>query len=161
MKTWCKSNKLAETNRPNRVELLVKTANNKKFEYSQSKAFHLYPCFSEKNETVHLQLHLPCLGDNRSENDTWRAFGPNGFAWSSNSSYQESGVGCCDWWAQELYTCNVLGNAAMFWKLQIWPKAHRREFFIEFQLELFCVNKMLPDGIGSNYPKSADLRLYQ
>ena len=53
--------------------LLVKTANNEKFEYSQPKALFLHPHFSEKNETVYLQLHLPCFRDNQSENNTWRA----------------------------------------------------------------------------------------
>ena len=49
--------------------LLVRTANNEEFECSQSKAFLLHPRFSEENKIVRLQLHLPFLDNNQSEND--------------------------------------------------------------------------------------------
>ena len=72
--------------------LLVRTANDEEFESSQSKTFPLHLCFFEENETVYLQPHLPCLGDNQFKNDTWRASGPNRPVWSSNSLYSWSGV---------------------------------------------------------------------
>ena len=49
--------------------LLVKNANNEKFEYFQPAAFFFHPCFSEKKETAHLQLHLPCLDNDLFENN--------------------------------------------------------------------------------------------
>ena len=65
----------------------MRTANNEEFECSQPEAFHLHLCFSKENETVYLQPYLPCPGDNQSENDTWRALGPNKPVLSSKSSY--------------------------------------------------------------------------
>ena len=94
--------------------LLVRTASNKEFEYSQPKAFLFHPHFSEENEKVHLQPHLPCPSNTQSENDTWRALAPNKPAWSSDSLYLWSDVDCCDWWARELCACKLLGSAAIF-----------------------------------------------
>ena len=122
---------------PKRIDLiewhlLVKTANNEEFEYSQSKAFFLHPRFFEKNEIVHLQPHLPCSGNNQSKNDTWRAPRPNKPAWSSDFLYSWRSIGCCDQWIREVCTCNLLGSAVMFWRPQQWPKVHCCEFCIEF-----------------------------
>ena len=60
---------------PKRIDLiewhlLVKTINDEEFVCFQSKAFLLHLCFFEKNETIYLQPHSPCPGNNKSKNDT-------------------------------------------------------------------------------------------
>ena len=104
---------------PTRIDLiewhsLVRTASDEEFECSQPEAFPLHPRFFEENETVHLQPHLPCLGNNLFENDTVKVFGPTKLDKNSSFLFLWSDKGCCDWWAQAPRACNLLDSVAMF-----------------------------------------------
>ena len=59
------------------MRLLVKTANDKEFEYFQLKGWFLLYHIAEKNEIERLQLHLLCLDNNLFENNSKKALEPS------------------------------------------------------------------------------------
>ena len=79
--------------------LLVRSASNEEFKCFQPEAFSLPPYFFEENETVHLQPHLPCFGNNLFENNTVRVHEPTKLDENSGFSFPWSDKSYCDWWA--------------------------------------------------------------
>ena len=72
----------------------VNSANNEGFGHSQLGVNLFQLDFSAKTSTIHLQLHLLCLGGSWFENGIGRAPRPSGLVWSSNFSYLWSDKSC-------------------------------------------------------------------
>ena len=69
------------------TRLLVRTANNKRFECSQLKGWLLLHYLAEGNEIERLQLRLLFLDDNRFKNDSEKALEPSGSGKNSGFLY--------------------------------------------------------------------------
>ena len=69
------------------MHLLVRSADNEEFGYSQLEASFLHRSFSEGSEKERLQPRWPCPVNNLFENNTWIVLGPIGPGESSNSLY--------------------------------------------------------------------------